>query len=636
MRFTALVGLMLLVGLTACGGSTNLPDAGTTPPALQQAGTVLPAPSLAARQVTATSAQRLRRGSEYVVGLTANAGKQDDVTLQLEPEYNMVNEFSPAYAMFGYYLPGYAEGNQATVIFSDDQPLPVNGNTWLGLADWTEDGWRWFAVDTTVPVNNGAQPVANLPVADFISDKGQLLACLLGLGTTPIYVDGLLFGAEAGPVAVPTVTPSLTLNNNPVTLDGSASFSEFSTITAWDWDIDADGTYDLAGEQVAGLLFAAGEHDVMLRVTDDQGLNDEVSTHLIIIDANNLPAYVEIEDNDSLETAQPLPGLPFTDFLANLGPGGVYNGDSADWYRFDLLADAKLQMGMFFDHQTADLAMDLYDEFGSLVAIADSQTDNEYFELNLPAGRYYWLCRNATGSDETADYGLKILAPVYTEAPVAHLVAQPTALVQGQELNLLGNQSYDPDGAIVEYWWDLYGDGDFERMAAPASQSYTVNRVGSFTARLRVFDDSGAWGEDTVNFTVSGDQQYDEMEDNDTSAGAMALTWFPASGTPTFKGDIGPSGGFDGDLADVLSFQLNAAGQFQWILNTLDPEHGDLEIRLDYVEGNTITTIAQDDSGNDVLAIGAELTDTLGTYYMYIYPQAGGSRYDFSLHFTAN
>ena len=114
----------------------------------------------------------------------------------------------------------------------------------------------------------------------------------------------------------------------------------------------------------------------------------------------------------------------------------------------------------------------------------------------------------------------------------------------------------------------------------------------------------------------------------------MELSWFPASGTPTFKGDVGLGGGNDGDNVDIFSFQLAQPGNVQWILNTLDPEHGDLKITIVHVNGDIVNEIAVDDSGNNVLALGVNLVNTVGTYYLYVEPLAGSSRYDFSLHFT--
>jgi hypothetical protein len=68
---------------------------------------------------------------------------------------------------------------------------------------------------------------------------------------------------------------------------------------------------------------ASGYSDYLLNASWTKGTN---------------PDYDEIEDNDTLETATPLPGLTFSGFRANYGSAGTYNGDEFDFFTLPDLA----------------------------------------------------------------------------------------------------------------------------------------------------------------------------------------------------------------------------------------------------------------------------------------------------------
>lgn len=59
------------------------------------------------------------------------------------------------------------------------------------------------------------------------------------------------------------------------------------------------------------------------------------------------------------------------------------------------------------------------------------------------------------------------------------------------EVQFDGTSSYDPDGEIVSYEWDLDGDGQFDD-SAEAKAEYTYTQEGTFEVSLRVTDNNGA------------------------------------------------------------------------------------------------------------------------------------------------
>jgi PKD repeat protein len=73
-------------------------------------------------------------------------------------------------------------------------------------------------------------------------------------------------------------------------------------------------------------------------------------------------------------------------------------------------------------------------------------------------------------------------------APVA-VIHIPTDVTVNQQVTATANGSYDPDGRIVRYDWDLNGDGDFGEDGD--SHTYSYDRPGDYVAVLKVTDDDG-------------------------------------------------------------------------------------------------------------------------------------------------
>ncbi len=82
--------------------------------------------------------------------------------------------------------------------------------------------------------------------------------------------------------------------------------------------------------------------------------------------------------------------------------------------------------------------------------------------------------------------------------------AEAGSAINGKEervIHFAGSGS-DSDGSIVRYEWDFDGDGFSDYVGTTGSVDYIYEYTGNFTARLRVFDDKNARGEDTVQVNV--------------------------------------------------------------------------------------------------------------------------------------
>lgn len=92
-----------------------------------------------------------------------------------------------------------------------------------------------------------------------------------------------------------------------------------------------------------------------------------------------------------------------------------------------------------------------------------------------------------TDSNQVVDHK-RIRIVIGNRTPVPSMVVLPTAPVAGQQVTFLST-SYDPDGFIAAYAWDLDDDGAFDD--GTGSSVSAAFPAGRHTIGLRVTDDSG-------------------------------------------------------------------------------------------------------------------------------------------------
>jgi PKD repeat protein len=88
-------------------------------------------------------------------------------------------------------------------------------------------------------------------------------------------------------------------------------------------------------------------------------------------------------------------------------------------------------------------------------------------------------------------------------APTAVLTSPASIGTVPLQLTLDASGSFDRDGTIVSYDFDLNNDGVFEHLAQPAVSTFTINSPpGSYTCAVKVTDNSGQINVATLNYTV--------------------------------------------------------------------------------------------------------------------------------------
>lgn len=87
-------------------------------------------------------------------------------------------------------------------------------------------------------------------------------------------------------------------------------------------------------------------------------------------------------------------------------------------------------------------------------------------------------------------------------APTANFSFSPAAPVSGESVTLDGSLSSDSDGNIIEYSWDLNGDGNYGDSYGP-TVSHVFTKMGAYKVGLKVTDNGGMSAEKALTITVA-------------------------------------------------------------------------------------------------------------------------------------
>jgi len=125
-------------------------------------------------------------------------------------------------------------------------------------------------------------------------------------------------------------------------------------------------------------------------------------------------------------------------------------------------------------------------------------------------------------------------APISPDGPAVNLppvadasASEPTEGHAPLMVNLDPSLSYDPDGYIVLYEWDLENDGFFDvSTVAPDIVSHEFSLPGSYEVNLRVTDNEGAWDElDSpliIKVTLPAVNDFSQLQDDPSHTGDIA------------------------------------------------------------------------------------------------------------------
>jgi PGF-CTERM protein len=85
--------------------------------------------------------------------------------------------------------------------------------------------------------------------------------------------------------------------------------------------------------------------------------------------------------------------------------------------------------------------------------------------------------------------------------PIPSFTVSPSTPDTGETVTFNASNSTDPDGTIVEYRWDLNGDGTYEKNTTNHTVTTSYSNAANINVELQVVDDGGATN--TTNRVVS-------------------------------------------------------------------------------------------------------------------------------------
>jgi len=263
------------------------------------------------------------------------------------------------------------------------------------------------------------------------------------------------------PTAAFSYTPPNPAVNGWVQFDGSASTDPDGSIASYAWNF-GDGHSD-TGPIGWNPFGAAGTYTVTLTVIDDDGASNSVSQTIVVGGAANLPP------NAAFSYTPPAPGI-------------------GEWIRFDGRTSS--------------------DADGSITSYSWSFGDGTPSEVDsvryhpFPIAGAYVVSLTVTdngGASNTTSQSLVIGQS--QQAPVAAFSYSPLSPIAGQAVQFNAQASYDPDGSIVSYLWDLDGNG-VNDLSGPVVQ-IVYQSVGAALVRLTVIDNDGLSATTTQPVVVS-------------------------------------------------------------------------------------------------------------------------------------
>jgi PKD repeat protein len=464
---------------------------------------------------------------------------------------------------------GAADANVGTisgqVTDEDGTPIPdVFVGTEFGGAAVTGADGRYTI--SSVPVNGDGTPrdwqVTFIPpLASGFSSATRTATVSTGVTAT---VDAVLVRGTSAPNQSPTARitgPSTAAEGSTVTLSAATSSDPDGTIVLYEWDLGADGTFEVSGADATTFdvtLPDDGTVTVRLRVTDDEGAT---GTTTATITFTNVAPTVDFTSDPVVDGVTVTRNGSFADpGTADTHTATVDWGDGSGPEPLALTGTTFTLDHVYAATGTYTITVEVCDDDASTtvdgcgsaafdvsvtmpnrpptaapssvatrlerpVAITLSGTDPDGDDLTFavvdPPERgvltgtapdlVYTPDDGYIGDDQftfTVSDGELTSEPAtvsirVTEANVAPTatVSGPTTAAEGSTVTLSAAGSVDPDGSIVAVEWDLGDDGSVDGTSTTFDVTSPDDAV--VTVRLTVTDDEGATGTTTATVTFT-------------------------------------------------------------------------------------------------------------------------------------
>ncbi len=367
--------------------------------------------------------------------------------------------------------------------------LPVNTVTLNGSGTDPENTaitYRWYylsgpAQHTITSPNQAVTVINNLVQGSykFVLEVKDVQG-LTGKDTVNVTVN-VATPVNQFPVAYTGGNLTITLPVNTVTANGSQSYDPDGSIQSYNWTkIEGPTQFNIVSAtqaQTAINNLVQGVYRFELKVTDNSGAVSK-DTMTVIVNAAPVPnqAPVSVAGLDQTIT------LPLNTVTLN-GTGSYDPDGSIVSYKWNKIA--------------GPAAFNIVSSTQAQSAVSNLAQGVYKFELVVTDNK------GATGKD-TVQITVNA-APPANIAPVADAGNDRVITLPANSLTVSGAASYDTDGSISAYFWTKISGPTAFTIATPAQAQTAINGLvqGVYKFELRVTDNKGAIGKDTIVITVN-------------------------------------------------------------------------------------------------------------------------------------
>ena len=543
--YSGMMVALLLAGCSAAGQHVTQASTGPGLPALQQSldadATGLPdldelAGLLDVRREESTlDESRISfSGKQYRADLpSARASNGIMNSVVFHPDY-LPGPGSPstgiAFVMYAFQALDYDRLSEVRL----DWDGTAQAQDWLlGLANWQSGRWDFL------PGTEGGTEVLDSLDPYFAAD-GSLLAAVVVLGTGSPGLYGIRLG-QPGPLATFTTTPLTGKSPLTVSFMGGQSSSPNGSIVNYRFDPDGSGLLDNGSNPDFMHTYSTpGWYKAHCEVEDESGLSSEQVFNVFASAAVNTNPVADFTASPDLGEA---PLLVDFDAALSLDPDGsiiAYLWDFQNDGTFDFVGDQPQAQHLYQHHGNFSVKLLVVDDkFGTAsISRTNSVVSNDDYE---PVAQIEWLMDSA-----------------YAPASV----------------QLSAEESFDTDGFIASYAWDLDNDFIYE-LSGPDKLTAPVQfpQPGSYPVHLKLTDNEGLVGNMTVDVLV--------MEGWQRTIGSLLDDEFAAA-VPDQQGGVLACGtirtGTESEDIDELVARFDENGVLLWArsldLTTREEAHG--------------------------------------------------------------
>jgi PKD repeat protein len=278
------------------------------------------------------------------------------------------------------------------------------------------------------------------------------------------------------------------VTNSAVTFDAAASYDPDGKITKYLWDF-GDGSKG-SGPSPVHVYESPGVYTVRLTVKDDSGTSSERTSDEMTVTVNHLPFA------DAGPDRLGIPGQTFSfDASASFDPDGDIR--EIQWDFGDGLTPETRNSKLETVTRTYEkpgkykVGLTVYDNSGHEEARGFDEAEIIINAPPVPLADCQQLKKDTSHASRLTPHVSRLTPHASRLTPHVSRFTSHCIISPGDIVHLDGSRSYDPDGNIVSYQWEVFRDAKFESrsndMKSPAAD-FQLSEPGIYTAVLTVID----------------------------------------------------------------------------------------------------------------------------------------------------